>query len=109
MSSSFKLKQQTRGKNKTGLSLEKSAPSKAYSMFALGAFAFLAAYTVASVVAPVKNSSATPQEVAARVLNTDTEISITPGQATVNLNVGQPDPTGTFVSASDTLMAKSTS
>ncbi|MBR3220258.1 hypothetical protein IKF76_00085, partial [Candidatus Saccharibacteria bacterium] len=34
---------------------------------------------------------------------------ITPGQATVNLNVGQPDPTGTFVSASDTLMAKSTS
>ena len=98
-----------RGTKNSGLSLKKSTTHKAYNTFALGAFAFLAAYVVASVIAPVKNSSAETQEVAAKVLNTDTQISITPGQEKVTLNVGQPDPTGTFISGNDTLTAKSTS
>ncbi|MBR0403163.1 hypothetical protein IJI55_01255 [Candidatus Saccharibacteria bacterium] len=80
-----------------------------YRNFVVGCGAFLLAFIVSATFAPVKNSSAETQEIAAKVLNTDTQISITPGQEKVTLNVGQPDPTGTFISGNDTLTAKSTS
>ena len=79
-----------------------------YRNFVVGCGAFLLAFIVSATFAPVKNSSAETQEVNAHIMNTDTEISVTPGQEKVTLNVGQPEPTGNFMSGSDTLTVKST-
>lgn len=87
----------------------KNTKSRHYRNFMAICGAFLLSYTAASIFAPVKSSSAEKQEFQASIANALSGVSVTAKDASINVDVGQPSPTGTVVKVESSLTAQTAS